>query len=129
MRDLGGAGVERRLIRTENFEAALAFWAMAELEWPLDNPLPDPMTIRSTNYLTLAWQPNENLSVGSTTFFQPLVSDPADIRAFQQADLRIKVNDTISSSTTWKLEYDSVPASDDVQKWDSSLKTGIILSW
>ena len=129
MRDLAGVGVERLLVHTDTLEAAIAVGAMAELEWALDAPEPDPLTVRSTNYLTLAWQPAESLSLGSTTFFQPLVSDIEDIRGFQQADLRVNLTESIAWSTTWKLEYDSRPASTEVQKWDSSIKSGLVVSW
>ena len=52
-----------------------------------------------------------------------------DIRGFQQADLRVSLTDALSWSTTWKLEYDSRPASEDVLEWDSSLKAGLVMSW
>lgn len=129
MRDLAGGGVERLLVHTDQFEAAFAVGAMAELEWAVDASEPDPLAVRSTNYLTLAWQPVEAISFGSTTFFQPLISDLADIRGFQQADLRVNLTESVSWSTTWKLEYDSRPASSEVKEWDSSIKSGLVLSW
>ena len=129
MRDLAGVGIERRLFQTDTFKAAIAVGAMAELEWALDEPAPDPLTIRSTNYFILAWEPLESMSVGSTTFLQPLVTDPSDIRGFQQVDFRVRMTEKVSISTTWKLEYDSNPADVAVKEWDSSVKSGLVLSW
>lgn len=129
MRDLAGAGLERVLVEREHLELALAIGAMAELEWALEAAEPNPLTLRSTNYITIAWQPTETLSLGSTTFIQPLIADVQDIRGFQQADLRVSLTDALSWSTTWKLEYDSRPASEDVLEWDSSLKAGLVMSW
>ena len=129
MRDLAGAGLERIVVHRDQIEVAIAIGAMAELEWALDAPAPDPLTVRSTNYLTIAWQPTESFGLGSTTFLQPLVADPQDVRGFQQADIRISMTNAVSWSTTWKLEYDSRPASSDVNAWDSSVKSGLVLSW
>jgi hypothetical protein len=129
MRDLVGTGVEARLWRTETTEAAIATAAMAELEWVLDHAEPAPLTWRSSSYFTLAWSPTEQFSIGSTTFIQPLFSDFSDVRGFQQLDLKLSLSEHLSWSSTWKLELDTQPAQDDVQPLDSSIKSGLVLSW
>jgi len=129
MRDLIGAGLEARIWRTETTEAALATAAMAELEWALEADEPEDLAWRSSTYITLAWAPSDQLSLGSTTFIQPLFTDFNDIRAFQQLDLKLKLTEHLSWSSTWKMELDTRPAEDNVESLDSSIKSGLVLSW
>ena len=129
MRDLLGGGIEWTFIDTPHFKANVAAGIMGELEWALGNDSASDPTWRSSNYLTLAWEPNESMSFGSTTFVQPLVSNPGDVRAFEQIDLKIDLTSHLAWSTTWKIEMDSQPADSTVETVDSSIKSGLVLSW
>jgi len=129
MRDLAGVGFEARLIQSDHFDLAIATSAMAELEWVLEQEKPEALSWRSSNYMTLAWQPNEQLTVGSTTFLQPLFKAFSDIRGFQQVDFNIVVNKYISFTTRWKLEFDTEPAESDVEELDSSITSGLKVRW
>ena len=129
MRDLVGTGMEALLWSSDNTKIALATSAMVETEWAVGDESPDGFALRSSNYLTLAWQPSEELSLGATTFVQPLFSDLSDVRGFQQLDLKVQLSAHLSWSSTLKIELDTQPAEEGVEPLDTSLKSGLVLSW
>ena len=129
MRDLAGGGLEWTFVDSKHFKANLAAGLMGELEWVLGDKSISAPSWRSSNYLTFAWEPNDSMSLGSTTFIQPLLSDPGDIRAFEQIDLKFNLTSHLGWSTTWKLEVDTQPAESSVESIDSSIKSGLVLTW
>jgi hypothetical protein len=129
LRDLVGTGIEARLWRTDHTEAAIATAAMGEIEWALGEDGASDLTWRSSNYLLLAWRPSEQVSLGSTTFVQPLFTDLKDVRGFQQVDLKVQLSEHLAWSNTLKVELDTQPADPEVSTVDSSVKSGLVLSW
>jgi hypothetical protein len=129
MRDLVGTGVEVRLWRTEKTEAAFATAAMGEIEWAVGEENAGGLDWRSSNYFVLAWHPSEQFSLGSTSFLQPLFRDLSDMRGFQQLDIKVQITAHLAWSSTLKVELDTRPAEKDVEQTDTSIKSGLVLSW
>jgi hypothetical protein len=129
MRDLIGTGVEAVLWSTDHTKIAMATAIMGETEWAVGEESTGGFALRSSNYLTLAWQPSDELSLGSTTFVQPLFSELSDVRGFQQLDLKVQLSAHLSWSSTLKIELDTQPAEDEVEPLDTSIKSGLVLSW
>lgn len=75
-------------------------------------------------YLSYKHQLNPQVSVMSTTYYQPRLDDGEDFRALEQASLAVKMNDRLSLKLSLDIRHDSRPPQT-VEKTDVSYFTGL----
>jgi putative salt-induced outer membrane protein YdiY len=79
---------------------------------------------RANLYLVYKHILNSQLSLVSTTYFQPRLSDTADYRALEQAALAVKMTDSLSLKLSLDFARDSRPPQA-VKKNDTSYSTSL----
>ena len=83
-------------------------------------------TVRSSTFLTFRVVPSDQLVITSTTYLQPQVSDPGDLRMLENFALATPVSDRLSLTVSFDLRYDSRPP-DGIAGLDTRLRTGLTL--
>lgn len=83
---------------------------------------------RINSYLNYLHHLNGQVSVLSTTYYQPRVDDFSDYRLLEDAALNVKMTDTLSINLSLQLTHDSKPPQD-VKKTDVTYSTGIQFSF
>ncbi|ALP52519.1 hypothetical protein Tel_04805 [Candidatus Tenderia electrophaga] len=79
---------------------------------------------RASFYLSYKHKLNAQVSVMSTTYYQPRLDDGEDFRALEQASLAVKMNDHLSVKLSLDIRHDSRPPQA-VEKTDVSYFTGL----
>ena len=75
-------GARWQLLKMIPLQFAMGFSTMNEYENPVDA---DPFVqIRLSHYLSFAFQVNENISLSTTNYYQPLLTDWRDYRMSSQ---------------------------------------------
>jgi hypothetical protein len=110
LRALLGTGPRFTLHESKRFKFYIASLAMYEHEKELQPGLTHN-NLRSDNYMTFTYQPNEVLSMTSTTFYQPLYNNLRDYRILNQLTFNVKATRHFSITTNWSYLFDSFPAS------------------
>lgn len=83
---------------------------------------------RASFYLSYQHKLNPQVSLMSTTYYQPRLDDGEDFRALEQASLRVKMNDRLSLKLSVDISHDSRPPQA-VEKTDVSYFTGLSYSF
>ena len=86
------------------------------------------LTVRSSTFLTFRVVPNDQLVITSTTYLQPQLSDPGDLRMLENFGLATPVSDRLSLTVSFDLRYDSRPP-DGIASLDTRLRTGLTLAY
>lgn len=79
---------------------------------------------RANFYLAYKHRLNEQVSLQSTTYYQPKLADGADFRALEQAALTVKMTDKLSLRLAVNIAHDSRPP-ETVKRTDLSYTTGL----
>ncbi len=79
---------------------------------------------RANFYVSYKHKINSQVSVISTTYYQPRLGDARDTRALEQAALAVKMSDRLSLKVALDISHDSRPPQA-VEKTDTSFSTGI----
>lgn len=64
---------------------------------------------RLSSYVTLALRLDERLRLGQSTYAQPRVTQPEDIRLLNETELLVSLNEMLALKLTFSLGYDSRP--------------------
>jgi len=102
-----------------------AFWSRETLDQRPD--LTDQGTqsfARANLYLVYKHKLNSQLSLVSTTYYQPRLSETGDFRALEQAGLTVKMTDNLSLKLSLDLAHDSRPPQS-IDKTDTSYNTSL----
>ncbi len=83
---------------------------------------------RISSYFNAHFQPLNYLKISSTTYFQPVVTNPDDFRLSTETNLEMKITKRLTFTTIFSLLYDSSPPSG-VRKTIYSLKNGLRLKF
>lgn len=110
LRILAGTGPRFKLHDHPKFKLYAATAAMYEHEKEKTEPVVIHNDLRSSSYVSFTFEPNENLEIVSTTFYQPLFREISDFRIFNQLSLNFKVSRHFSITTSWNYLYDANPA-------------------
>jgi len=126
-RGLLGGGLRFTLTETANrlglYLGAGMFWSRETLDQRAGLSDHGSKNFNRANlYLVYKHKINSQLSLVSTTYFQPRLSDSADFRALEQAGLAIKMTDNLSLKLSLDVAHDSRPPQS-IDKTDSSYKT------
>lgn len=107
-RMLTGVGARWQLIKNDSLQFAMGFSTMNEYENPVDA---DPFVqIRLSHYLSFAFQVNENISLSTTNYYQPLLTNWSDYRMSSQTALKLALNKQFEFKIAGSITYDSQPA-------------------
>lgn len=127
-RGLAGAGVRIRIAEGERGRASLGLAYMfehEELGLPPESTHPTTTSHhRSSSFVTLSYEPREGLALASTSYAQPRLDDPGDIRLLSQSRLSVQLLGPLTLDLTFDAHYDADPP-DDIESLDTTLKTGI----
>ncbi|WP_034260820.1 DUF481 domain-containing protein [Altibacter lentus] len=109
-RGLLGAGPRFKLSNSENYKFYLGTLAMYEHEEISDGVTPIQRTLRGSLYLSFSLYPTERISVVSTTYYQPRISQFSDYRISSQSSLLIDLFANFAFKTSYTFTYDAFPA-------------------
>jgi hypothetical protein len=109
-RGLIGTGPRFKLTNSENYKFYLGTHIMYEQEELSDGVTPIQRDFRSTSYLSFSLYPTKNVSIISTTYYQPKLKDFGDYRISNQTSLLIDVFKNFAFKTSYVFIYDETPA-------------------
>jgi len=128
LRTLAGAGVRLTLHGNDSGQTHLGLGAFRSAETLDEDPvLTDGGTEklwRANIYLAVNYAINEQLRVGSTTYYQPATDEQADYRLLEQAALKLAISDRLALKLSLNIARDNRPPQT-VKKTDSSYSTGL----
>jgi len=127
LRNLGGAGLEYRLWRADWTEAWLGTAVMGEHE-RLSTDNQDRYFVRSSSFALIAVEVDEALVLGSSTYFQPLLTDFNDWRFVEELTLNGKFGEHFGWLGALTLTHDRVPPTG-VEPTDLSVSSGLTWGW
>ncbi|MCG2419255.1 DUF481 domain-containing protein [Aequorivita sp. F47161] len=109
-RGLVGMGPRFKLTTSENYKLYFGSQIMYEVEELNDGSTPIQRDFRSTSYLSFSLYPTENISLISTTYYQPKLKDFGDYRVSNQTSLLIDLFKNFAFKTSYTFIYDETPA-------------------
>lgn len=123
-RELFGLGVRYAISLPGVFPFAVGIGIMTEHE---DHQDGEENTLRSTNYLSLSHSVGTGATVRATAYYQPSTADLNDYRLITDAELAIKVSQTVYWKSSMVMRFDSNPEPN-VRKRDMEVRQGIGLT-
>lgn len=109
-RGLLGTGPRFKLTDLENYKFYLGTLAMYEYEDVADGITPLQRHFRGSAYLSFSIYPAPNISMVSTTYYQPRLDQLGDYRISSQSSLLIDLFANFAFKATYTFTYDAVPA-------------------
>ncbi|MGJ8664843.1 MAG: DUF481 domain-containing protein [Patiriisocius sp.] len=109
-RGLLGTGPRFKITDSDKYRFYLGTLAMLEYEEVDDGATPLQRDFRGSTYLSFSLYPAENISIVSTTYFQPLLSDISDYRISSQSALLVSVFKNFGLKISYTFIYDERPA-------------------
>ncbi len=82
---------------------------MYEYEEASDNSIAILRDFRGSMYLSFSLYPLENLSIVSTTYYQPLIKQLSDFRVSNETSLALKIFDNLAFKTSFTFNFDTEP--------------------
>lgn len=133
-RELLGAGTRWRVLQLGRDSADLSLGATLGVglmfEHEYYNTTPEDKRfdrLRSTNYLTVFFRFDERGSLQLVSYYQPLLSDPSNVRVISEIALSFVITRSLSFTNTLSYRYNSRPVLD-VREYDLHLRSGIRFS-
>jgi putative salt-induced outer membrane protein YdiY len=83
---------------------------MFEYEEVADGVTPIQRDIRGSSYISFSLYPTDNLTLISTTYYQPKLVDFSDYRISSQSSLLVNLFTSFALKTTYTFIYDDKPA-------------------
>jgi len=107
-RGLSGVGVRFKLSKSQNMRYYIGTGLMYEYEKDFVNTTATKL-MRSTSYFSFSIYPSNQVSMVSTTYFQPALSHFSDYRLSSQNSLFFHLTDKLSFKTSFNLAFDTMP--------------------
>ncbi len=127
-RGLIGSGLRYKLTNSEKYKLYLGSLIMYENEKVNSDTEKTNKDWRSSSYFSMSLFPNNNISLVSTTYFQPRLDKFSDFRLSSQTTLALKIIKNLSFSTTFTYQYDAFPVIG-IPKEQYRLTNGIVYSF
>lgn len=127
-RGLLGTGPRFKLTQLENYKFYLGTSVMYEYQELSDEITPIDRIYRGSAYFSFSLFPTENMSVSSTTYYQPRLSDFGDFRIASETSLAISIYRNFSFKTTYTFTFDASPAIG-IPNSQYELTSGIVYSF
>lgn len=127
-RGLLGVGPRIKLSKNDKFRYYLGTLLMFEHEEASDNTIDILRDFRGSAYFSCSIYPLDNISVVSTTYYQPLLKQFSDFRISNETSLGIKVFKNLHYKTTFTYQYDASPIIG-IPKTQYELSNGIVYTF
>ena len=127
-RGLLGIGPRFKLTKSDNFRYYLGTLFMYEHEEASDNTIEVLRDFRASTYFSCSLYPVENISLVSTTYYQPLLKQFSDFRISNETSLGIKVLKNLLFKTTFTYNFDASPIIG-IPKTQYELTNGIVYTF
>src|SRR5690606_23769146 len=108
-RGLVGTGPRFKLSDSEAYNFYLGTLVMYEQEELDDDITPIQRDIRGSAYLSFSLYPSDNITVISTTYYQPKLKEFKDYRISSQSSLLIKMFENFAFKTSYTYIFDQYP--------------------
>ncbi len=109
-RGLVGIGPRFKLTTSEKYKFYLGTLIMYEQEELDDGVTPVNRDFRGSAYLSFSLYPTDNITIISTTYYQPLVSSFADFRISSQSSAIIGLVKNLGLKVSYTFWFDEFPA-------------------
>lgn len=109
-RGLLGTGPRFKVINSDNYRFYLGTLVMYEQEEVNDGVTPLQRNIRGSAYFSFSIYPNQNISIVSTTYYQPQFKYFNDYRISSQTSLLVALFKNFGLKTSYTFTYDAAPA-------------------
>ncbi len=108
-RRLAGTGFRYKCSQSDKFKVYLGSLIMYENEKTLEIPAARHQDWRNSTYLSFSLYLNENISIISTTYYQPILKKFSDYRVSHQSAFNFKIYKNLSFKTSFNFTYDASP--------------------
>lgn len=108
LRALNGIGPRFKLLHHDSAKLALGILYMYEYE-SLVNPKVINRDHRLSNYFSIYWKLNKNVSFSHVIYYQPLIQSFDDFRVSSESQLSFNINKYLKFRTRFSYSYDSNP--------------------
>mgnify|MGYP001588871053 FL=1 len=109
-RILLGTGPRFKLVKIPSFRMYAACLFMYENEKERTTPKIKHSDLRNSSYLSFSWFPRDNITMISTTYFQPQVSKLSDFRIMNQISFTVDATPHLGLTVNWNYLHDRFPA-------------------
>ena len=106
IRALAGTGFRYRIFHKEKDKAYIGTSYMYEFEEESEADI-EHNNHRLSTYFALSWQPQSNIKIASTSYYQPLFTNPKDYRLSSQTAVIFSFSKRLDFKTTFSIIYDS----------------------
>lgn len=127
-RRLAGTGFRYKFTKSEKYKAYLGSLAMYEYEKTTEDVPVYHKDWRNSTYLSFSFYFNKNISLISTTYYQPLFENFKDYRVAHQSALAFKILKNLSFKTAFNFTYDAFPV-EGIPNKDYGLTNGLVYSF
>jgi len=127
-RGLIGTGPRFKLSTSEDYNLYLGTLIMFEKEELDDGVTPVQNDYRGSAYFSFTLYPTSTITIVSTTYYQPKLSQFEDYRISSQSSLLVKMFGNFSFKTTYTFIYDRYPAVG-IPKSQYDLSSGVAYSF
>ena len=123
LRALAGTGPRFKLTKNENYKVYLGSLYMFEFE-NISEEVVNSKDHRWSSYLSFSLYPKNNISISSTSYIQPKLTNFRDFRISSSSQLSLGIIGSLSLSIGFDIIYDALPPSQ-VPKLQYILKNGL----
>lgn len=127
-RGLLGVGPRFKLSKSKDYRLYLGTLLMYEHEESSNNTIAILRDFRGSTYFSCSLYPLENISLVSTTYYQPLLKQFSDFRISNETSLGIKVLKNLLFKTTFTYNFDANPIIG-IPKTQYELTNGIVYTF
>lgn len=124
-RQLVGAGPRFRLAKKEKYKLFLGTIFIFEHEKINNPPAEYHDNFRFSGYFSVRYFPTDNMTLASTTFYQPRLDKFYDYRIYSYNSISIRLIKKLSFKLTYTISYDTFPA-EGIPKTQYDLLNGIV---
>jgi hypothetical protein len=128
MRFLLGTGPRFKLSSSEKYKIYLGSLIMYEYDESTEDIPEINKDYRWSNYLSFSFYPSDNLSIVSTTYYQPQINKFNDYRISSESSIAFSIFKNVAFKSTFKIYYDEFPVID-IPKTQYSFTNGLIYSF
>jgi len=128
LRALVGSGLRFNLYDSKKYKFFLGTTLMYEYEDSVDDIDNVQNNFRSSNYLSFKIKPNDNVSIVSSNYYQPLFTKFSDYRILSETSIIFKLFKNLSFISTIFYTFDSFPVTN-VSKEQYKITNGLIYSF
>ena len=116
-RKLIGTGIRTQLVNKNKIKSFIGNGLMQEAEEYDINSSKKAMLIRSTNYSTLNFFLNDDVSMNNIIYYQPSIKNIKDYRILLDNEINFRINDTFSINTVINYRFDNRPHENSVKSY------------